>query len=216
MVDALDSKSSSFTGVSVRVWTRGTNPLAAPPGVGRYASPRWTRGPASSSTKPSRPVTDEARGACRDDHRQARPAARVADPDRRHRPDRRTAVRAPGRRRILHAGDGGAGRRDRAGAAARMVRAARRALAPRGRAVRHHLPRRSPFSRSGRSSSRRPTGSRWCRTASPRSARRSSRCSTSTRTSTGSSTARHRRSQFSQEHDAHGPDRDAQFDARAC
>ena len=39
------------------------------------------------------------------------------------------AVRAARRSGVLHAGDGGAGDRDRAGAAARMVRAARRAVA---------------------------------------------------------------------------------------
>ena len=114
--------------------------------------------------------TGDGRGAraCRKHYRQARPAARVADADRRHRPDRRTAVRAPRRRRILHAGDRRAGGRDRAGAVARMVRAPRRALAARGRALRHHLPRRWRCSRSGRSSFRRPTGSRWCRTGSPK------------------------------------------------
>ena len=91
-------------------------------------------------TRSTTTLPDEARVARRDDHRQARPAARVADPDRRHRPDRRAAVRAARRRRILPAGDRRAGGRDRAGAAARMVRAARRAVAARRRPVRHHLP----------------------------------------------------------------------------
>ena len=92
--------------------------------------------------------------------------ARLADADRRHRPAPRLAVRASRRGRILPAGDRRFGHRDRAGADARMVRAARRAVEPRRGALRDHLPRRSRSSPSPRSSFRRSTGSRCSRSGS--------------------------------------------------
>ena len=89
MVDALDLKSSSFTGVSVRVRTRGTNRrLSADTRIysrGGVARRRicpctWTRGPSKHQRRDE--PADEARMLA-ERQRQARPAARLDRPDSR-------------------------------------------------------------------------------------------------------------------------------------
>ena len=84
----------------------------------------------------------------------------------------RPAVRAARRRRILPAGHRRSGHRDRAGAAARMARAAARALGARRLHLRRRCSSPSPISRSPRSSSRRPNGCGCCPSGSAGSARR--------------------------------------------
>ena len=126
---------------------------------------------------------------------QARPAARLADADGGHRPADLAAVRASRRRGILPAGHRRAGHRDRPGADARMVRAARRAVEARRRclcvlvflaiAIFAMAAIVYPGDRLGRAD---PAADR------PGDARRSRRCSTSIPTSRNSSTRPRRES----------------------
>ena len=98
-----------------------------------------------------------------------------------------------------------------------MVRAARRAVAGSRPAlcVVIFLADRDLRHRLDRASGDR-LGGAGARSGSARSATRSSRCSTSTRTSSSSSTGSSSQIAIAGEAGAHGPDRDAQFDARAC
>ena len=187
--------------------------LAGPPAPRDMVRP-WTRGPTSIS-----------RCTIRSDDAHALAEAITIKRDRLlasltliggRRADPRLAVRAARRRRILPSGDRGAGHRDRAGADARMVRAARRAVEARRGAVRRHLPAdRDLRDRLDRASGDR-LGGAGPGADRPRSATRSSRCSTSTRRRTLHRPHRVADRRSTPAERADGPDRDAQFDARAC
>ena len=152
-----------------------------------------------------------------DDHRQARPAARLADPDRRHRADRRpcrsrcgpapnSSCRSPprwwSRSRWCRCSNGssGAACRRRLAAGLCVIIFLLIAVFAIGSIVIPAIDWVAQVPRADRQGPR----------------RRSSRCSTSTRTSTASSTASSSQIAVAQERGADGADRDAQLDARAA